>query len=149
IISDGWSVDVLTAELSLIYNALVNDQQPVLPELPIQYADYAEWQRQRMQGEELEEQLSYWRKQLAGAPAMLELPTDYPRPASRSYEGGRLHFTLSRELTAGLKELSRREGVTLFMVLTAGFQSLLHRYTQQVDMSIGTPVAGRTRRETE
>lgn len=149
IISDGWSKGILLRDLTQAYEEFLRGDAAPLPELPIQYADYAQWQRQRLQGEELEQQLSYWRKQLAGATAMLELPADYPRPVSRSYQGRRLHFTLSPELTAELKELSRREGVTLFMVLTAGFQSLLHRYTQQPEVSIGTPVAGRTRRETE
>jgi amino acid adenylation domain-containing protein len=149
IISDGWSKGILLRDLAQAYEGCLRSEAAPLAELPIQYADYAQWQRQRMQGEELDQQLSYWRKQLAGAPGMLELPTDYPRPASRSYQGGRLHFTLSREVTLGLKELSRREGVTLFMVLTAALQSLLHRYTQQREVSIGTPVAGRTRRETE
>ncbi|HEY6807133.1 MAG TPA: amino acid adenylation domain-containing protein [Pyrinomonadaceae bacterium] len=149
IVSDGWSTGVLIHELTTFYKAYATDSVPVLEALPIQYADYAEWQREWLQGEQLEEQLGYWRKQLSGATSILELPTDHPRPANRTYQGGRLHFTFSKELTTGLKELSRSEGATLFMVLVAGFQTLLQRYTQQIEVSIGTPVAGRTRRETE
>ncbi|HEY6807137.1 MAG TPA: amino acid adenylation domain-containing protein [Pyrinomonadaceae bacterium] len=149
IISDGWSKGILLSDLALAYEAFVLGKPSPLAELPIQYADYAEWQREWLQGEQLAEELAYWRKQLSGATSILELPADHPRPVTRSYQGKRLHFTLSPELTAGLKELSRNEGVTLFMVLVAGFQTLLQRYTQQTEVSIGTPVAGRTRRETE
>jgi hypothetical protein len=121
IASDGWSLEVFWQELTALYGSFSAGHPSPLPELPAQYADYAVWQRQWLRGEVLDRQLMYWKERLAGAPAVLELPTDYPRPASRSYRGGRLAFTLSPELTAGLRELARREGVTLFMLLTAGF----------------------------
>src|SRR5262249_17197406 len=120
-----------------------------LEELPIQYADYALWQREWLQGEVLERQLEYWRRQLAGAPAFLELPTDRPRPPGQTYRGARGSLRLSADLTRELKLLSSREGATLFMTLLAAFQALLSRYTGQDDVSVGAPVAGRTLPETE
>jgi amino acid adenylation domain-containing protein len=120
-----------------------------LEELEIQYADYAVWQREWMKGEVLEEQLKYWREQLHDAPALLELPTDRVRPAIKTYNGGYLKFGLARELSASVKRLSSQEGVTLFMTLLATFQVLLHRYTGQTDIVIGTPVANRNRSEIE
>src|SRR6185503_11279043 len=110
-------------------------------ELPIQYADFAAWQRGWLQGEVLEEQLAYWRRSLAGAPPVLELPTDHPRPPVQSYRGTAQPFSLPAGLSASLLELSRREGVTLFMTLLAAFQVLLARYTGQEDVVVGTPVA--------
>ena len=117
-------------------------------ELPIQYGDYAVWQREWLQDEALERQLDYWREQLANAPA-LELPTDRPRPAVQRFEGATVSFEIDPDVTRRLRELGRREGTTLFMTLLAAFQTLLTRYTGQVDVSVGTPVAGRTRAETE
>ncbi|HEX2268876.1 MAG TPA: condensation domain-containing protein, partial [Pyrinomonadaceae bacterium] len=149
IISDGWSKNLLLKDLVLLYESYSQGQPSPLPELPIQYADYALWQRQHLQGELLEGQLQYWKQQLGDSTEALELPTDHPRPAHRTYEGTRLPFALSAELTEALRQLSRSEGVTLFMLLTAAFQTLLHRYSQQQQISIGTPVAGRTRTETE
>ncbi|HVI70856.1 MAG TPA: condensation domain-containing protein, partial [Pyrinomonadaceae bacterium] len=149
IVSDGWSMGVLTNELAQLYSSFIRGEAAALPDLPIQYADYALWQRQHLQGEVLDEQLQYWKQQLGDSTEALELPIDRPRAASRSYEGARLPFTLSAQLTESLKQLSRSEGVTLFMLLTAAFQTLLHRYSQQQQINIGTPVAGRTRTETE
>jgi amino acid adenylation domain-containing protein len=147
--SDLFSRLILVREIAALYEAYGQGRPHALAELPIQYADYALWQRERLQGDVLDEQLQYWKTQLRDAPEILELPTDYPRPPHRSYRGARLSFSLPDEVVAGLKRLSRSEGATLFMVLTAGFQTLLHRYTQQPEISIGTPVAGRTRTETE
>jgi len=115
----------------------------------VQYADYAVWQREWLAGEVLDQQLEYWRRQLAGAPPVLELPTDRPRPQVQSYRGATSKFRLNGELTAGLKELSRRSGVTLFMTLLAGFEVLLWRLSGQEDICVGTAVANRTQRETE
>jgi hypothetical protein len=149
IISDGWSMGVLFRELSTLYEAFSNSQPSPLPELPIQYTDFAHWQRGWLQGPELEAQLSYWRNQLAGAPAILELPTDRPRPATQTFAGAYHLTVLGKELTDSLNELSRREGVTLFMTLLAAFQSLLSRYANQEDILVGTPIANRTSTETE
>src|ERR1043166_3004515 len=135
IVTDGWSMEILTREVSALYAAYASGGESPLPELPIQYADYAVWQRQWLQGEVLEEQLSYWREQLAGVPAVLELPTDHPRPAQQTHRGALLPLQLPSELTAELKQLSQREGVTLFMTLLAGWQLLLARYGRQSDRS--------------
>src|SRR5262249_24909480 len=136
--SDGWSMEILTREVSALYAAYAAGGESPLPELPIQYADYAVWQRQWLQGEVLEEQLGYWRKQLAGAPAVLELLADHPRPAQQSHRGAHLSFQLSEEVTAELKQLSQHEGVTLFMTLLAGWQLLLARYSRQSDVVVGS-----------
>jgi amino acid adenylation domain-containing protein len=149
IVSDGWSMEILTREVSALYEAYAMGQESPLEELPIQYADYAVWQREWLQGEMLEEQLEYWRKQLAGAPAMLELPTDRPRPAQLSHRGAYMPLQLPSELTSELKQLSQREGVTLFMSLLAGWQLLLARYSRQQDVVVGSPVANRTLAEVE
>ena len=148
IVSDGWSMGVLK-EVATLYEAYSQGAESPLPELPMQYADFAVWQRGWLQGEELERQLAYWREQLGGELPRLELPTDRERPAVPSYRGAQLGFRLSPEVSAGLKELSRREGVTLFMTLLAAFQTLLHRYSGQEDIVVGSPVAGRNYRETE
>jgi aspartate racemase len=148
IISDGWSTGVLFRELNALYAALANNRPSPLPELPIQYADYAVWQRQWLQGEVLEQQLAYWRQQLAGVP-VLELPTDRPRPTVKTSQGARQYFVLPENLGQALRALSQREGGTLFMTLLAAFQALLCRYTGQKDIVVGTPMAGRTRAETE
>ena len=148
IVSDGWSMGVFWRELGALYGAFSRGEPSPLAELPIQYADYALWQRQWMQEEVIDEQLGYWRQQLAELPA-LELPTDHPRPAVQTHRGGRRSLTLSESLTRELKELSRQEGTTLFMVLLGALQVLLSRYSGQEDVAIGTPIAGRTRAETE
>jgi acyl carrier protein len=149
IISDGWSMGVLIREVSALYEAYLSGGESALAELPIQYADFAVWQREYLQGEVLEKQLQYWREQLAGAPPVLQLPTDHPRPAIQSYRGAQVDLQFSAELTAGLKELSRREGVTLFMTLLAVWQVLLCRYTGQKDVVVGTTIANRQRGELE
>ncbi|HLK58956.1 MAG TPA: amino acid adenylation domain-containing protein, partial [Chthonomonadaceae bacterium] len=149
IVSDGWSQGLVTKELTAAYLAFRAKRPPTLPELPIQYADYAAWQRQWLQAEELERQVQYWKQHLAGAPALLELPTDRPRPAIQSYRGARLRQEFSPELTASLKALCRREGATLFMTLLAAFQTLLARYSSQDDIVVGTTIANRTQSEIE
>ena len=149
IVSDGWSMGVLHRELSMLYRAFVNGQPSPLEDLPIQYADFAVWQREWLQGEVLDRQLSYWKTQLEGIPAVLNLPMDHPRPGVQSYRGGRQSIELSRELAQELKQLSRKEGVTLFMTLLAAFQTLLYRYTGQEDIVVGSPIANRNRSEIE
>ncbi|HEX2271005.1 MAG TPA: condensation domain-containing protein [Pyrinomonadaceae bacterium] len=146
---DAWSGGVLIQELSALYEAFSKAEPSPLAELPIQYADYASWQRQFLQGEVLEKQLSYWKNQLAGAPPLLNLPTDRPRPSVPSYRGAREPFRLPAELSAKVKELSRSEGVTLFMLLLAAFQTLLGRYSKQDDVCVGMSIAGRNRVEFE
>lgn len=149
IISDGWSKQVLFREIGVLYEAFTEGKPSPLPELTIQYADYAVWQRGWLQGEVLEKQLSYWREQLRGAPAVLELPTDRPRPAVQTYRGASQLIVLSKDLSEQLKELSRKENVTLYMTLLAAFQILLWRYTNQDDIVVGTHLANRTPIETE
>ncbi|HEU5226499.1 MAG TPA: amino acid adenylation domain-containing protein, partial [Ktedonobacteraceae bacterium] len=148
IISDGWSMSVFSHELSACYTAHVRGIPPVLPELPIQYSDFAVWQRTQLQ-REIAEQLAYWKQELAGAPSLLELPTDYPRPAAQTFHGAWQHFTLSSHLSEQLRTLSLHEGVTLFMLLQAAFALLLARYSGQDDIIIGSPIANRTRTELE
>jgi amino acid adenylation domain-containing protein len=148
IIFDGWSMVVFARELSALYEAFSQGLPPSLPELPIQYADYAVWQRETLQGETLEGLLDYWTARLAEAPT-LELPTDRPRPAVPSFRGEIQHFSVSPDLATGLKALSRQANVTLFMTLAAAFQVLLQRYSGQDDIVIGTPIAGRSRLELE
>ena len=148
IASDRWSTGILWKELTALYEAFVSGEPSPLPELPIQYADYAVWQREWLQGEVLERQLSYWKKQLAGLGA-LQLPTDRPRPSVRSYQGKRQTIELSKQLSQELEVLSRQQGTTLFMTLLAAFQTLLYRYTGQEDIAVGCPIAGRTRQELE
>jgi len=149
IATDGWSMGILVQELAELYNASRAGRPPALPGLPIQYADYAGWQRDRLQGEVLAQELAYWKETLAGAPSVLELPTDRPRPAVQGWQGASEPVTVSAALTDALKALSRRNGITLFMTLLAAFTTLLHRYTQQEDIVVGAPVACRTRVETE
>jgi amino acid adenylation domain-containing protein len=149
IVSDGWSLGIFTRELANIYGALATNQEISLSELPIQYPDFAEWQREWLQGEVLDEHLDYWLKSLAGAPAMLKLPTDHPRPAQQSFKGASVTLKLSPQLSKSLVELSQRQGVTLFMTTLAAFQTLLFRYTGQEDIVVGTPIAGRNREEIE
>ncbi|MFL5356592.1 amino acid adenylation domain-containing protein [Archangium sp.] len=149
IISDGWSMGVLIREMVALYEALSSGRPSPLPEPALQYADYAAWQRRWLQGEALETQLAYWKQQLDGAPRRLELPTDHPRPAMPTYRGARHSRPLPYALTEALRELSRREGATLFMTLMAAFQALLARHSGQQDVLVGTDIANRTRAETE
>ncbi|HEY0093338.1 MAG TPA: condensation domain-containing protein, partial [Archangium sp.] len=149
IISDGWSMGVLIREMAALYEAFSTGKPSPLPEPVLQYADYAAWQRRWLQGEALQTQLSYWTKQLQGAPQLLELPTDRPRPAAPTFRGAHLSVRLPLALTEALKELSRREGATLFMTLMSAFQALLARYTGQQDVLVGTDIANRTRADTE
>jgi amino acid adenylation domain-containing protein len=148
IASDGWSMKVLSHEVAALYEAFTRGAPSPLPGLPIQYADYAVWQREWLQGEVLEAQLAYWREQLAGVPE-LALPLDHPRPAIQTFRGARHALRISQPMTEALKALSQREGVTLFMTLLAAFQTLLQRYTGQDDIAVGSPIAGRTRAEAE
>ncbi len=149
IISDEWSTRLLFREIGALYTAYASGQESPLGELPVQYADYAVWQREYLSGEVLERQVEYWRQQLAGAAPVLELPADRVRPAVQSYRGASVRFAVDREVTNGLKALSQREGVTLFMTLLAAFKVLLYRYTGQEDIVVGSPIAGRTRAEVE
>jgi amino acid adenylation domain-containing protein len=149
IISDGWSRGVLIREFSTLYDAYLQGKPSPLEELPIQYADYAAWQRERLRGELLEKELGYWTKQFEGFNSVLELPTDRVRPAIQTFHGARHHFALPPQLTARLEELALREGATLFIVLLAAFKVLLMRYARQDDIVVGTPVANRSRVETE
>ena len=149
IASDGWSMGVLNRELSALYAAFLRGEPDPLPPLPVQYADYAAWQRRWMEGEVLRAQAEYWTRALAGAPELLELPTDRPRPAQMDRAGARLGVELDEALTGGLKALSRRHGTTLFMTLLAGWATVLGRLSGQDDVVIGTPTANRGRREIE
>ncbi|HEX2270679.1 MAG TPA: condensation domain-containing protein, partial [Pyrinomonadaceae bacterium] len=149
IISDGWSMGVLIRELTALYNSFSSDAALVLPDLPVQYADFAHWQRQWLQGDVREESLNYWRQQLAGMSPVLQLRTDYPQPEVQTFRGARVSFQLDHQLTESLNAVSRAHDVTLFMTLLATLSVLLMRYTRETDISIGTPVAGRTLAETE
>jgi amino acid adenylation domain-containing protein len=149
IVCDGWSIALLLHELAGLYRAFCHDEASPLPELPIQYADFAVWQQEWLQGEVLEQEVEYWRGQLASAPPVLELPIDRPRPPVQTFRGGRFPFTLSAALTAGLTTFSRRTGCTLFMTLLAGFDALLHRYSGQPRILVGTPIANRNLAEVE
>jgi amino acid adenylation domain-containing protein len=149
IVSDGWSMGVFFRELETLYEAFAEARPSPLADLPIQYGDFVRWQRDWLQGRVLEEQINFWKQQLKGAPGVLELSTDKPRPLIQTFSGAYHTSKVGKELTAALHELSRREGVTLFMTLLAAFQTLLHRYTGQQDIVVGTPIANRTRTETE
>jgi amino acid adenylation domain-containing protein len=150
IISDGWSMGIMMRELAVLYEARAEGRgETGLKELEVQYGDYAVWQREWMQGEVLEEQMGYWRKQLAGVPELLELPIGKARPAVQSHGGREERFELGRDLLEQLQQVSRREGVTLFMTLVAGLQVLLWKYSGEPDIAVGTPIAGRKRREVE
>ncbi|HEY9421219.1 MAG TPA: condensation domain-containing protein, partial [Thermoanaerobaculia bacterium] len=149
IASDGWSMGVLAGEVVTLYGAFAAGRPSPLPELAIQYADFAVWQRSWLTGEALERQTGYWRERLAGLPSLLELPTDRPRPAMRSHLGSRRAFQLSRELSMRTAELGRREGATAFMVLLASLQAFLSRLSGQDDLAVGTVVANRRRSELE
>ena len=149
IISDGWSLGVLVNEVAAIYPALASKGPSPLTDLPIQYADFAVWHREWLQGDVLDLQLAYWKSRLTGAPAVFELPTDRPRPAIQTYRGDAHTVLLATELAENLKALSRQQGVTLFMTLLAAWQTMLMRYTHQEDFVVGTPIANRNRAETE
>jgi amino acid adenylation domain-containing protein len=149
VVSDAWSVGVLVRELSALYGAFRDGRGSPLPEPALHYGDYAAWERARLRGPLLDARLAWWRERLAGAPALLELPTDHPRPAAQSYRGAYEPVELPGALADRLRALGRREGATLFMVLLGGFQVLLSRYAGSPDVVAGTTVAGRTRREVE
>nr|WP_275902267.1 non-ribosomal peptide synthetase [Myxococcus vastator] len=148
IVSDGWSMGVLVREVAALYEALSQGRESPLPELAVQYADYAAWQRRVLEGPALTPQLDWWRSRLEGAPT-LELPTDHSRPAVRTLRGATHAFTMPPSLVAGLERVGQEQGATLFMVLMAGWQALLARYSGQTDFCVGTPVAHRTRPELE
>ncbi len=149
IVSDAWSMRVMVEELVSAYQAYSQNQQPDFPELPIQYADYAAWQRQVMEAGEADRQLAYWREQLGDEQPVLELPTDYPRPQLPSYRGATFTQGLPKDLSERVISEAKRVGVTPFMLLLASFQALLHRYSGQDDIRVGVPIANRTRLETE
>ncbi|WP_145052127.1 non-ribosomal peptide synthetase [Paenibacillus xylanexedens] len=148
IISDGWSMGVFIRELSALYTAHLLGEAAPLAELPIQYADYAIWQRKWLGEGVMDRQLDYWKQQLQDV-SILQLPTDYPRPAAQTFEGATERFHIAEPLLAELKKLSRREGTTLYMTLLSAWKILLHRYTQQEDIAVGTPIANRNHEETE
>jgi amino acid adenylation domain-containing protein/FkbM family methyltransferase len=148
VISDGWSLGILIREVSALYKAFSAGEASPLAELPIQYADYSVWQRQWVSGDMLEQQLNYWKKQLAEVTA-LELPADFPRPALQSQRGDSIEFGVPVELTVKLKQLCLQQGTTLYMTLLAAFQTLMSRYSRQHDITTGSPIAGRRRTETE
>jgi len=149
IVSDGWSTGILIRELAALYVAYCAGGSSPLPAPGIQYADFAHWQRQWLQGDVLEAQIAYWKEKLAGALVSIELPTDHPRPLAQTFRGAHQAMVLPKNLQDGFKALSRAEGATLFMTFLAAFKVLLHRYTDQEDVLIGTPIANRNRLETE
>ncbi len=149
ILADEWSMEVFHQEIKRLYEAFSSGRPSPLPDLPIQFADFACWQREWMKGELLESQTSYWKQELAGAPSILELPADKPRPASQTFRGATESFQLPAKLLEQLKSLGREQQATLFMILEAAFMAVLHRYTGQDDIVVGTPISGRTHSETE
>ena len=149
IICDRWSAGIFNRELAILYQALSRGTPSPLPELPIQYADFAAWQRQCLNPEVMEAQIKYWRQQLTGAPPLLELPTDRPRPPVQTFAGGSQRFQLGLDLTEKIKSLSQKTGATPFMTLLSGFMTLLCRYTGREDLVVGSPVSNRNRSETE
>jgi acyl-CoA synthetase (AMP-forming)/AMP-acid ligase II/acyl carrier protein len=149
IIADGWSIGILIQELAAIYQAISHGLPSSLPELPIQYADFADWQRKWLQGEILHTQLNYWKQQLSGNISVLQLSTDRPRPAIQTFTGKKQFLAFPKALSEAVKELNQREGVTQFMTLIAVFKTLLYCYTNQQEILVGSPVAGRTRAETQ
>ncbi|HBB30629.1 MAG TPA: AMP-dependent synthetase [Cyanobacteria bacterium UBA8803] len=149
IISDGWSIGILIRELAVLYEAFSTGQPSPLPNLPIQYADFAYWQRQCLQGEVLKTQLDYWKQQLSGSLPVLQLPTDTERSAIQTFAGKKQFLTLPKALTRAVGNFNQQEGVTLFMTLLAVFKTLLYCYSNQEDIIVGSPIAGRTRTETE
>ena len=149
IISDGWSMGVLVREVAALYAAFVEGKPSPLPELPLQYADFAAWQQEWLRGSVLEDHFDYWKQQLGGAPTTLDLPTDKPRPPIQKFHGGHELFSIPGNVTEQLVALSRQESATLFMTMLAAFNVLLYRYTGQKDILIGTPIANRNRAEIE
>ena len=149
IVADGWSLKIFFQELSTLYNDYIQGKEPSLPSLSVQYADYALWQRDWMQGKILETQLDYWKLQLEGIPDLLELPADKPRPKELSYKGASFELILTKEIVDQLHSFAREQNASLFMTLLAIFQILLHRYTGQNDIVVGSPIANRHYRETE
>ena len=149
IITDGWSLKLFFEELGALYDAFVNGESSPLAELSLQYADYADWQQRWLHGQVLEDELRYWRQHLAGAPSMIELPTDRPRPVVQGFQGARHYLKLPAPLSAQLKKLAQQRGVTFFMLLLAAFKILLHRYSRQTDIVVGSPIANRNRAEVE
>jgi amino acid adenylation domain-containing protein len=149
IVSDGWSMGILVQEIVETFSALASGGSPKLPDLPLQYVDFACWQRDWLQGEELDRQLQYWKNQLRGSAQVLELPTDFPRPLTPSNQGATYEFELPPDLVGLLQSTAREEDATLFMILLAGFQVLLYRYTGQSGFNVGTPIANRNRAEIE
>ncbi|HEY0735280.1 MAG TPA: amino acid adenylation domain-containing protein, partial [Herpetosiphonaceae bacterium] len=149
IVFDGWSYAILTRELIALYTAFSQDQPTPLPQLPLQYVDYALWQREWLSGPVLAQQIAYWRRQLAGVPDVLDLPIDWPRSPVQTSQGATYSFELSQPLSEALQTLSQRENATLFMTTLTAFQVLLSRYSGQHDIVVGTPIAGRTRPELE
>jgi amino acid adenylation domain-containing protein len=149
IVTDGWSMNVLTKEVGEAYAALVAGREPALPPLPIQYADYAAWQREAMRGDFLEHLLGYWRERLGGEPPVLDLPLDFTRPTVQTFNGARAPMEIGAGLTREMQGLGRRTGTTLYMILLGAWQALLHRYTGQADILTGTLIANRHRLETE
>ncbi|TPV93938.1 MAG: LLM class flavin-dependent oxidoreductase [Myxococcales bacterium FL481] len=148
-VSDGWSLGVLLRELTISYEAFVAGKTPELPALAVQYGDFAAWQRDMLAAGESDRQIAYWRNRLAGDLPVLDFPADKPRPAIRSHHGAMTKLTLDRELVAALQRVAQAEQCTLFMVLLAAYNALLHRYTRQDDIIVGTPIANRTRPEVE
>ena len=149
IVSDGWSMGVLLTEVNALYGAYTQGRDDPLPSLPIQYPDYAAWQRSWLQGEGLQRQIDYWKQTLAGAPTLLELPSDRVRPQQQSYAGASHRIVLDADLSGKLKALSQRHGATLYMTLMSSWAVLLARLSGQYDIVIGSPVAGRNRMELE
>jgi amino acid adenylation domain-containing protein len=148
-VSDGWSMEIFFRELSTLYDAFREGRESPLPEPPVQYADYAAWERESLGDERVERQLAWWKERMEGAPALLELPADHPRPAVQSYRGARERIDLPAGLFESLRSLGRREGATLHIVLLGAFQVLLGKYAGTDDVVVGSPVAGRTRPEVE
>src|SRR3979490_229453 len=149
IITDGWSITVLFREITSCYHSITNGQESNLPQLPLPYAEYAQWQREYMTGEVLAKQVGYWKSKLAGAQTILDLPTDHPRPTFHSWHGATEELILDSDLLTELKRFAQNEGGTLFMVALAAFQALLRRYTMQDSILVGTPIAGRNELEIE
>src|ERR1700741_182011 len=149
IISDGWSIGILVRELIELYESFVDSRPSMLPDLPVQYVDFAVWHREWLQGEVLDKSVSYWKEKLAGVPSLLELPTDRPRPPSQTFSGTRYPIAVSQELTESLKALAEQHNATLFMILLAAFKVFLFRHARQEDIVVGVPIAGRNRPELE
>ncbi len=149
IIADGWSIPILIKEIAEYYNSIKTNNNVEIKELPIQYADYAYWQNLYLESDNYKTQLEYWKNQLAGIPPLLELPLDKPRPSVQTFNGNKISFTIEPELTSALNKISQKENVTLYMTMLSAFQLLLSKYSNQKDIVIGTPIAGRNKKELE